>query len=122
MSTIALTWIRDLWHSLMSRSYTLSAHDSTSATATARTGGESNTEWEVVYVAENRLEGEIVRGRLESEDIPAVIRGEALGVVYGLTTGPLAQVLILVPAPLAERARAILAQDEEEGTEEMSAQ
>jgi len=65
-------------------------------------------EWEAVYVAANRAEGDVVRGRLESEGIPAVLRGEAVGSIYGLTTGPLAQVEVVVPAPLADRARELL--------------
>ena len=71
-------------------------------------GGKDDVPWETVYVAANRMEADIVRAHLEAEDIPAVVRGEAVGGVYGLTTGPMAQVEILVPAPLAERARTIV--------------
>ncbi len=78
----------------------------------ARTGGEGEDAWEVVYVAANELEAEVVRGHLESEDIPVVLRGEALGRVYGMTVGPLAQVEVLVPVPLAEQARTIVAREE----------
>lgn len=54
------------------------------------------------------MEAQIVKGRLESEDIPALIRGEALGRIYGLTSGSLAATDVLVPAPLADKAREIL--------------
>jgi hypothetical protein len=57
------------------------------------------------------MEAEIVAGRLQSEEIPAFIRGEALGPIYGLTTGSLAATVVLVPAPLAPKALEILATD-----------
>lgn len=54
------------------------------------------------------MEAQIVKGRLESEGIPAIIRGEAIGSIYGLTTGSLAATDVLVPAPLADQALDIL--------------
>jgi len=80
-------------------------------------GGEEPINWIPVYVAANRLEAEVVRGRLESEGIPAMLRGEALGSVYGFTHGPLAQVEVLVPETLLDRAERALdapAEDTEE--------
>lgn len=62
----------------------------------------------VVWEAANRMEAEIVAGRLNSENIPTIIRGESLGAIYGLTTGSLAAANVLVPAALAEKALAIL--------------
>ncbi|MEZ4861510.1 MAG: DUF2007 domain-containing protein [Caldilineaceae bacterium] len=87
------------------------------------TGGEGDQEPVVVWVASNQLEAQIIQGRLTSEGIPAIIRGEALGAIYGLTTGTLAECAILVPAPLAAKAEKILeieeisepAEDEPEG-------
>lgn len=74
------------------------------------------TEPVVVWEAANLLEAEIVKGRLESEGIPALIRGEAVGSIYGFTAGNLARADVMVPAPLAERAGEILSMpiDEEE--------
>jgi hypothetical protein len=72
------------------------------------TGGDGDQEPVVVWEAANLLEAQIVKGRLESEDIPAVIRSEALGTIYGLTTGSLAAAAVLVPAPLADKALEIL--------------
>jgi len=66
----------------------------------------------VVWLAANQMEAQIVKGRLESEGIPAIIRGEALGAIYGLTTGALAESAVLVPAALADKAEAILQSDE----------
>lgn len=81
------------------------------ATSGTTTGGGSTGEPVVVWEAANRMEAEIVAGRLQSQDIPAVISGEALGPIYGLTTGSLAAALVLVPAPLADKALEILATD-----------
>ena len=74
----------------------------------ATTGGSSSQEPVVVWEAANDLEARIVKGRLESAGIPAIVRGEALGTIYGLTTGSLAATDVLVPAPLAEEAIALL--------------
>jgi hypothetical protein len=61
-----------------------------------------------VYVAVSQPEAEIVKGRLESEGIPAVLRYESAGIVYGLTVDGLGQVEVQVPASLAEEARQLL--------------
>lgn len=85
----------------------------------ATTGGEIDQEPVVVWVAANQMEAQIVKGRLESEGIPAIIRGEALGAIYGLTTGTLAESAVLVPAPLAEKAEAILQSVESSDLDDM---
>ena len=71
-------------------------------------GGRESTPW--VVVVENVSPGEaaVIKGRLESEEIPAVVQQEAIGSVFGLTVGPLGSANVLVPEPLAERALAIL--------------
>lgn len=79
---------------------------------TASTGGSIDQEPVVVWVAANQMEAQIIKGRLESEGIPALIRGEALGAIYGLTTGSLAECAVLVPAAIAEKAETILGSDE----------
>jgi hypothetical protein len=62
-----------------------------------------------VYVASGQPEAEIIRGRLESEGIPAILRYEAAGFIYGLTIDGLGQVEVQVPSSLAQHARRILA-------------
>ena len=84
------------------------------AKTTSTTGGGSDREPVVVWEAANRMEAQIVKGRLESHGIPAFMQGEALGAIYGLTTGGLAATLVLVPAPLADRALEILSSAEDE--------
>lgn len=100
MTATALGWLQNLWYHVR--------RQGARAASVAVRGGREETPWEVIYVASNRMEAEVIRGRLESEDIPVVLSGEAVGAVFGLATGPLAQVEVLVPAPLAERARALL--------------
>jgi len=56
-----------------------------------------------------------VKGRLESEGVPAMLRYESAGVVYGLTIDGLGQVEVQVPSSLAQHAREILATEENEG-------
>jgi hypothetical protein len=80
------------------------------------TGGGLDNEPVVVWEAANLMEAQVVKGRLESEGIPALIRGEALATIYGLTAGNLAVAKVLVPAPLADKALALLF-DEVEATE-----
>ena len=67
-----------------------------------------------VYIANGQPEAEIVKGRLENEGIPAVLRYESAGIVYGLTIDGLGQVEVQVPSSLARDAREILAIDENE--------
>jgi hypothetical protein len=73
-------------------------------------GGREPARWVAVGVNFNPAEAAIIKGRLESEDIPAIVQQEAVGVVFGLTVGPLGAAKVLVPESLAERALAILAE------------
>ena len=67
----------------------------------------------VVWEAANLMEAQIIVGRLTSENIPAIMRGEAVGSIYGFTSGGLAETDVLVPAPLADRAIEILTAEAE---------
>jgi len=66
-----------------------------------------------VYTANGQLEAQIVKGHLESEGIPSLLRYESAGIVYGLTIDGLGQVEIQVPSSLAKDARKILEAGEE---------
>ncbi|HXF62906.1 MAG TPA: DUF2007 domain-containing protein, partial [Caldilineaceae bacterium] len=90
---------------------TASGSTSGATTSSATTGGGSDQEPVIVWEAANRLEAQIVAGRLQSEGIPAFLLGESLGPIYGLTTGSLAATVVLVPAPLAAKALEILNTD-----------
>lgn len=87
--------------------------DDTDTQTTSRTGGSGNQEPVVVWAAANLMEAQIVKGRLVSQGIPAIVRGESLGPIYGLTAGKLASTDVLVPALLAEKAQQILGTDVE---------
>lgn len=79
--------------------------------AAATTGGSLTQEPVVVWQAANPMEAQIVKGRLQSAGIPAIVQGEAMGRIYGFVYGGLAERDVLVPAPLAESARDLLAEE-----------
>jgi len=66
---------------------------------------------EVVYRAAGQLEAHIIKGKLESEGIPALLQYESE--VFGLTVDGMGEVRILVPEPQAEKAREVIARTEE---------
>lgn len=68
----------------------------------------SNEEWIAVYTADGKLAAEMIRLTLESFGIPAVIFQESLGIVYGLTVGPLGETQVLVHPSRVDEAREIL--------------
>jgi hypothetical protein len=55
------------------------------------------------------INAEPVLAALRASGIPARLRGEAIGSVYGLTLDGLGEVAVLVPAEHAEAARDLLA-------------
>jgi hypothetical protein len=59
----------------------------------------------VVFRAAGLSEAEIVKGFLESEEIPVHLSYESAGAVYGLTVDGLGEVRIKVPAEFAALAR-----------------
>ena len=61
-----------------------------------------------IYVASGIPEAHIVKGRLETEGIPVMLRYESAGIVYGLTVDGLGEVKVLVPSAFADQAKAIL--------------
>jgi hypothetical protein len=65
-----------------------------------------------VYVAVGQPEAQIVRGRLEAEGIPSILRYESAGLVYGITIDGLGQVEVQVPSSLAKEARQVLGLEE----------
>ena len=67
----------------------------------------------LVYEASGDLEAQVIKAYLQDAGIPVMLQGEALGRVYGLTVGKIAQVRVYVPAPLAERALDLLRENGE---------
>jgi hypothetical protein len=60
-----------------------------------------------VGIVEGPLRAEIARTYLEQAGITVYLQGEALGSVYGFTSGPLGSVRVLVPAAQGEEAAQI---------------
>lgn len=63
----------------------------------------------VVYRAYGMAEAELIKGYLESGDIPVDLDYESAGQVYGLTMDGLGEVRVCVPEENEEEARAALA-------------
>ncbi len=62
----------------------------------------------VVFKAAGLPKAELVRGLLESEDIPVHLQYESAGPVYGLTVDGLGEVKVCVPEAFADEARQLL--------------
>lgn len=60
------------------------------------------------------LQAEIVKGHLECEGVPALLRYEGAGLVYGVTVDGLGEARVMVPEEMAAEARAIVAEGEGE--------
>ncbi len=60
----------------------------------------------------NYLQAQIVKGRLESEGVPSILRYEGAGLIYGITVDGLGEARVMVPEDLAEQAETILADQE----------
>jgi len=68
-----------------------------------------------VYVGKRTVAG-LIKSRLESEGIPAILQYESAGLIFGLTVDGLGEARVMVPEHLAEEARQIL---QTPGTEEI---
>jgi hypothetical protein len=68
----------------------------------------------------NYLQAQIVKGRLESEGVPALLRYEGAGLIYGVTVDGLGEARVMVPEDLAAEAEAIVADQEYGEPEDIS--
>jgi hypothetical protein len=80
-------------------------------------GGKSKL---VSVFSGNYLQAQIVKGRLESEGVPAMLRYEGAGLLYGITVDGLGEARVMVPEDLAEQAETILADQEYEEPDDMT--
>ncbi|MGC9976994.1 MAG: hypothetical protein ABSC57_09850 [Syntrophales bacterium] len=71
--------------------------------------------WEVACTASGMANANIVLGRLETEGIPAKLKYEAVGAIYGITIDGLGKVDVLVPASYLQKVREVLAQTYDDG-------
>jgi len=69
---------------------------------------------EVVYRASGLLSAQVIKGRLETSGIPAVLDYESLGPTLGITVDGLGEVRVMVPVERAEEARELIATGDEE--------
>lgn len=65
-------------------------------------------EWSKLCVLNSLIEAEIIHGYLKSSGIYAEIKSEAIGQIYALTAGPLAEVEIWVPKKQFDAASKLL--------------
>jgi hypothetical protein len=62
-----------------------------------------------VRTVQGHLVGEMLKSKLESEGIPAILRYESVGHIMGITFDGLGQVQVMVPRALAKEAENALA-------------
>lgn len=110
MTTHTLDRIRNFLH--ISPSQSATAEEATTG------GGQQSGEPVEVYRAANMLEAQVVKGLLESNDIPVLLVGESLGTTLAVSVGALAEVRVMVPEPLAARAVELLTEQAEVGDAE----
>jgi len=64
------------------------------------------------FVVIKKVQGEacanIIKSHLESEGIPAILKYESAGIIYGITVDGLGEISILVPQEVAEDAKKII--------------
>lgn len=65
-------------------------------------------EWAQVYKAANIIDASLLKGRLESEEIPVLLKYEVAGQLYGITVNGLSEVRVLVPKELEHEANEVL--------------
>ena len=80
-------------------------------------GGKSKL---VSVYSGNYLQAQIVKGRLESEGVPVLLRYEGAGLIYGITVDGLGEARVMVPEKLVEQAETILADQVYEEPDDMT--
>lgn len=76
-------------------------------------GGRKEIRWETVAQTMGLMQATIIAGRLQAEGIPARAWQEAAGQAFGLLVGALGTGHVAVPEEYAEKALAILQEEEE---------
>jgi len=65
-------------------------------------------QWKVLCTVNNRIEAEILKGYLESQGIRVFMQEESAGTIYWLSSGPLAEVDLLVSQEQYKEAERVL--------------
>ena len=63
-----------------------------------------------VYTAFGQLKAHVIKTKLESAGIPALLDYESAGVILGITVDGLGEVRVMVPEALAQEAKELLSQ------------
>lgn len=71
-----------------------------------------------VYISQGMLPAQVVRAKLESAGIPALLKYEAIGQIIGLTVDGLGRVEVQVPQDCAADAADLLREDVGDDPEE----
>jgi hypothetical protein len=74
-----------------------------------------DSDFVTIAVVHGEFEANVIKSRLESEGIPAFLKYEAAGRIYGFTIDGLGEISIRVPKEFAEEARQILQEKPEAG-------
>ena len=64
-----------------------------------------------VYTSQGMLPAQVIKGKLESANIPVMLKYESAGQIFGLTVDGLGQVQVQVPIEFAEEALALIDED-----------
>jgi hypothetical protein len=65
-------------------------------------------DWINIYNARGKLEGEMIKSFLESQDVNVILTQESAGWIHGITVGSFGVVEVLVPPEQSEHAKSIL--------------
>ena len=80
--------------------------------------GSSKPDFVVISIVQGEVAANIIKSHLENEGIPALLKYESVGRVFGLTVDGLGQVKILVLQEFADEAKRIIeARESPEDTE-----
>lgn len=68
----------------------------------------SEKEFQTLIETDGLMEAEIIKSKLESFQIPCILKFESAGRLYGITVNGLGNVEVTVPSELLEEAKKIL--------------
>ena len=71
-------------------------------------------DWSVAYVSQGPLGAELVKAKLESHGVSAVLRYEAIGRELGITVDGLGRVEVLVPEADLQTAQELLEESDDD--------
>jgi hypothetical protein len=69
---------------------------------------QSKDDFVVVYKANGMMTAQIIKGKLESNGIPVLLKYESVGQTFGLTVDGLGEVKVMVAREQEQEARALL--------------